>query len=314
MSNYRVIIDCDPGQDDAINLLLAFSSPDELDVVGVTAVAGNVPLTLTERNARLMCDLASRTDVPVFAGCSQPMVRRLQTAESVHGSTGIDGMDITEPRQPLESQHAVDFIVDTLKAAPRDSVTLVPTGPLTNIAMAFAKDPSILDSVARIVLMGGAMREGGNTTPSAEFNILVDPHAAHIVLECGRPIFMLGLDVSHQVLATKERIAAIEALGNPAAIATAGMLGFFNRHDTEKYGSLGAPLHDPCTVAWLLRPDLFVGKECHVAIETASELTMGHTAIDFWGVTGKDANVTWVHDVDADGFYALLVERLARYG
>lgn len=313
MPSLRVILDCDPGQDDAINLLLALSSPAELDVVGITTVAGNVPLELTQRNARLMCDLARRPDVPVFAGCARPMQRELCTAEAVHGSTGIDGMDITEPGQPLQAMHAVDFIVKTLKASPPHSVTLVPTGPLTNIATAIERDPTILDGVARIVLMGGAMREGGNMTPSAEFNVVVDPEAADIVMRCGRPIVMFGLDVTHQVLATRERIAAIRALGNPAAVATAGMLSFFNRHDTAKYGILGAPLHDPCTVAWLLNPELFDGKECHVAVETSSPLTLGHTAVDFWGVTGQEANVTWIYRVDADGFYRLLVERLMRF-
>ena len=314
MSRQRLIIDCDPGQDDAINLLMALASPGELEVLGITAVAGNVPLELTQRNARLMCDLAERTDVPVFSGCDQPMVRKLLTAEAVHGSTGIDGMDVGEPQQPLENQHAVEFIVETLKQADPHSVTLVPTGPLTNIGMAIEKDRSILDGVARIVVMGGAMREGGNMTPSAEFNIMVDPEAADLVLRCGRPIVMFGLDVSHQVLATKERIDAIEALGNPAARATAGMLGFFNRHDMAKYGTLGAPLHDPCTVAWLLRPELFELKDCHVAVETSSELTLGHTAVDFWGVTKIPPNVSWGHSVDAAGFYDLLVERLARFG
>ena len=310
----KIILDCDPGQDDAINLLLALSSPEELEILGVTTVAGNVPLELTQRNARLMLDIAGRDDVRVFAGCSRPMVRRLQTAEAIHGSTGIDGTEIVEPETPLDHQHAVDFIVETLMASSDKSVTLVPTGPLTNIAMAIVREPAILDRVERIVLMGGAMREGGNHSPSAEFNILVDPHAAEVVLQCGRPIVMMGLDVTHQVLATKERIDAIAALGNPAAQATAGMLGFFNRHDTSKYGILGAPLHDPCTVAWLLRPSLFEGKDCSVVVETGSELTIGHTAVDFWRVTDRPANAHWIHSVDADGFFALLVERLARFG
>jgi len=197
-----IIIDCDPGQDDAIGLLLAMSSPDELDIMGVTTVAGNVPLKLTERNARQVRDIAGRSDVPVYAGCSKPMVRKLVTAEHVHGKTGIDGIDIVEPRQSLEEKHAVEFIVDTLQAAAEESITLVPMGPLTNIGQAFTKDPSILEKIEEIVLMGGAMREGGNISPSAEFNMLVDPHAANAVFRCGRPITVMGLDVTHQVLAT----------------------------------------------------------------------------------------------------------------
>ena len=312
MAKRPIIIDCDPGQDDAICLLLAMSSPDELDILGVTTVAGNVPLALTERNARQIRDIAGRSDVPVYAGCSKPMVRDLVTAERVHGKTGIDGIEIVEPKQSLEDKHAVDFIIETLNGADRESITLVPMGPLTNIGQAFTKDPSILGKVEQIVLMGGAMREGGNHSPSAEFNVLVDPHAADTVFRCGRPITVMGLDVTHQVLATPERRDRIRAIDNEAARATAGMLDFFNRHDTVKYGSLGAPLHDPCTIAFLLKPDLFEGKLCNISVETESELTMGNTAVDFWHVTDRPKNATWIHTVDADGFYDPLVERLSR--
>ena len=313
MTKRSIIIDCDPGQDDAIALLLAMSSPDELDVLGITAVAGNVPLELTERNARQIRDVGKRGDIPVFAGCSRPMQRDLVTAEYVHGVTGIDGMDIVEPELPVEDLHAVDFIIETLRAADDESVTLVPIGPLTNIGMAIQKDSAILTKVREIVIMGGAMREGGNRTPSAEFNILVDPHAADIVFRCGRPTTVMGLDVTHQVLASPQRIDRIRAVDNEAARATAGMLDFFNRHDSVKYGSLGAPLHDPCTIAYLLLPELFQGKQCNISIETQSELTMGHTAVDFWNVTDRPKNATWMHGVDADGFYDLLVERLGRF-
>lgn len=313
MNRRPVIIDCDPGQDDAISLLLAMSSPDDLHILGITTVAGNVPLDLTQRNARLMCDIARRGDIPVFAGCAHPLQRKLLTAEKVHGKTGIDGVAIVEPSQPLEKQHAVDFIVSTLHAADDNSITLVPMGPLTNIASAIERDAMILEKVSEIVLMGGAMREGGNHSPSAEFNILVDPHAADIVFRCGRPITVMGLDVTHQVLATPARRDHIRSINNAPGRATAGMLDFFNRHDTIKYGSLGAPLHDPCTVAYLLDPELFEGKFCNLAVETESELTMGHTAVDFWHVTDRAENVQWIHKVDADGFYALLVERLSRY-
>jgi inosine-uridine nucleoside N-ribohydrolase len=314
MSRRSIIIDCDPGQDDAVNLLLAMSSPDELDILGITAVAGNVPLALTERNARLICDIAGRGDIPVYAGCARPMVRELITAEHVHGKTGIDGVEIAEPEQPLQEQHAVDFIVDTLLRASDESITLVPTGPLTNIGTAFTKAPEILPKVREIVLMGGAMRESGNYSPSAEFNIFVDPYAADIVFRCGRPITEMGLDVSHQVLTTGRRIDRIRAIGNRAAQATAGMLDFFNRHDSKKYRYEGAPLHDPCTVAYLLKPAIFEGKLCNVSVETQSELTMGHTAVDFWHVTDRPFNTNWIHAVDADAFYELLTSRLARFG
>lgn len=313
MTPRPILIDCDPGQDDAINLLLAMSSPDDLDIVGVTTVAGNVPLELTQRNACLVRDIARRSDVPVFAGCSRPLQRQLATAESVHGKTGLAGIDIVEPRRSVEHQHAVDFIVEALLARADESVTLVLTGPLTNIAMALSRDPAILGKVAEIVLMGGAMREAGNYTPSAEYNVLVDPHAAEIVLQCGRPITVLGLDATHQVPATPERRERIRLIDNDAGRATASMLDFYRRHDTDRFGSSGAPLHDPCTVAWLLQRELFNTKRCNVAVETESELTMGHTAVDFWGVSGRAANVDWVYQVDANGFYDLLIERLSRF-
>jgi len=314
MTKRSIILDCDPGQDDAINLLLAFSSPDELDILGVTTVAGNVPLALTERNARLMCDIAARDDVPVFAGCERPLQRALITEERIHGKSGIDGIDIVPPKTSLQQQHAVDFIIETLRAAERNSITLVPTGPLTNIATAFQNDPTIKEKVSEIVLMGGAMREGGNHTPSAEFNILVDPHAADIVFRCGRPIIAIGLDITHQVLATPDRRDRVRALGSKVGDAAAGMLDFFDRYDSAKYGSMGAPLHDPCTVAYLLAPHLFAGKHCNITVETVSELTMGHTAVDYWHVTDRPKNAVWMHSIDTDGFFELLIERLGRFG
>ncbi len=312
MAARPIIIDCDPGQDDAVALFLAMSSPEAFDILGITTVAGNVPLALTERNARMMCDIAERKDLRVFAGCARPMVREPITAEYIHGSTGIDGIDVFEPETPLQKQHAVDFLIETLLRY-KVTVTLIPTGPLTNIATAIEREPKILERIEEIVIMGGAMREGGNRTPSAEFNIMVDPHAADIVLNCGRPITLLGLDVTHKVLSTRERVAKIAALKNPVADATAGMLSFFHRYDTKKYGSQGTPLHDPCTVAYLLQPDLFKTKLCNVSVETGSELTIGHTAVDFWHVTDRPRNVNWAFDVDADGFYDLLTERVARF-
>ena len=314
MTARKVIIDCDPGQDDAVALFLAMSSPAELDILGITTVAGNVPLELTQRNARMMCDVAGLTDLPVYAGCERPMVLEPITAEYIHGNTGIDGVDVFEPDTPLQHGHAVDFIIDTLLAADKGTVTLVPTGPMTNVATAIQREPAILDSVQEIVAMGGAMREGGNRSPSAEFNVLVDPHAADIVYNSGKPVTAFGLDVTHQVLSTRERVARIRALDNAVAVATADMLSFFHRYDTKKYGSEGAPLHDPCTIAWLLQPDLFVTRRCNLSVEKESALTLGHTAVDFWHVTDRPHNVDWAYEVDADGFYDLLIERLARFG
>ena len=294
MTTRKIIIDCDPGQDDAVMLLLALACPEQFDILGITTVAGNVPLALTERNARIMCELAGRSDVPVFAGCDKPMRRALITAENVHGKTGIDGVSIYEPGIPLQSQHAVDFIIETLLNASDDSVTLVPTGPLTNIGEAIQREPRVLGKIREIVLMGGAMREGGNTTPCAEFNILEDPDAAQIVLACGRPLTIVPLDVTHQALVTRKRIEQIREINNPVGTAIVGMMEFFNRFDSEKYGSEGAPLHDPCTIAYLLKPELFKGKLCNVEVETESPLTLGHTAVDFWDVTDRTSNANWL--------------------
>ena len=291
-------------------LLLALACPDEFDILGITTVAGNVPLDLTQRNARIMCELAGRTDVPVYAGCDKPMRLDLITAENVHGKTGIDGVEIYEPAMPLQDQHAVDFIIEALLQAGDDSITLVPTGPLTNIGEAMSRQPDILPKIKEIVMMGGAMREAGNTTPSAEFNILEDPHAAHIVMQCGRPLTIVPLDVTHQALVSQNRIEQIRELNTPIGTAVVGMMEFFNRFDSEKYGSDGAPLHDPCTIAYLLKPQLFVGKMCNVEIETGSPLTRGHTAVDFWGITDRVRNANWLYKVDADGFFELLIERL----
>ena len=310
MKQRKIIIDCDPGQDDAVMLLLALASRDELDIMGITTVAGNVPLALTQRNARIICELAGVTDIPVFAGCDKPMRRPLITAEYVHGKTGIDGIDIYEPNLQIQDQHAVEYIIETLLNAEDNSVSLVPIGPLSNIGEAISRQADILPKIREIVLMGGAMREGGNTTPNAEFNILVDPDAAQIVMQCGRPITIVPLDVTHQALVTRERIEMFRGLNSQKGDAIVGMMEFFNRFDIEKYGFQGAPLHDPCTIAYLLRPGLFQGKMCNVEVETESELTLGCTAVDFWHVTKRTRNVNWLYDIDADGYFTLLIERI----
>ena len=306
-----IIIDTDPGQDDAIALLLALASP-ELEVLGVTAVAGNVPLALTQSNARKVCELAGRPDIKVFAGCSRPMLRPLVTAEEVHGKTGLDGPDLPEPTMPLQPRHAVDWIVDTLMAADDGAITLCPVGPLTNIAMAIVKEPRIVAKIDEIVLMGGAYFEGGNTTPTAEFNIYVDPHAAHVVFTCGAKLVMHSLDVTHKALMSDAWIQKLRAVDTPVGKAAAEMLTFYERYDMEKYGEAGGPLHDPCVIAYLLKPELFGGKLCNVRVETMSEMTMGGTIVDWWGATGLEANCLAINRIDSDGFYALILDRLAR--
>ena len=308
----KIIIDTDPGQDDAVAILLALASPEEIEVLGITCVAGNVPLDLTTRNARIVCELANRTDVAIYAGCDRPLGRDLVTAEHVHGKTGLDGPSLPEPTMPLATGHAVDFIIDRLRAHAPGTVTLCPLGPLTNIATALQKAPDIATRIAKIVLMGGGYFEGGNITPTAEFNIYVAPQAADIVFKCGVPIVVMPLDVTHKALVTAERNDAFRAIGTPTGIAVAQMTDFFERFDKEKYGSTGAPLHDPCVTAYLIRPDLFIGRHINVEIETQSELTMGMTVADWWRVTDRTPNATFMGDIDADGFFALLTERLAR--
>lgn len=312
MTARKIIIDTDPGQDDAVAILLALASPEEIEVLGITAVAGNVPLALTEKNARIVCELAGHTEVPVYAGCDRPLNRPLVTAEHVHGKTGLDGPDLPEPKMELAKGHAVDFIIDTLRAHNPGTVTLCPLGPLTNIATAFQKAPDIIDRVQEIVLMGGAYFEVGNITPTAEFNIHVDPEAADIVFKSGRPVVVMSLDVTHKALVTKPRNDAFRALGSKVGVAVAQMTDFFERYDKEKYGSAGAPLHDPCVTAYLIRPELFTGRHVNVEIETQSELTMGMTVADWWGVTDRKPNAMFMGDLDADGFFALLTERLAK--
>ena len=309
----KIIIDTDPGQDDAVAILLALASP-ELQVLGLTAVGGNVPLDLTARNARIVCELARRPDVPVFAGCDRPLARDLVTAEHVHGKTGLDGPQMAEPTMPLQDIHAVDFIIETLRAEAPGTVTLCPLGPLTNIATAFRRAPEIVARVQRIVLMGGAYFEVGNITPAAEFNIYVDPEAARIVFAAGAPITVLPLDATHKALTTADRVQAFRDLGTEVGRMVAAWTDFFERFDKEKYGSAGAPLHDPCVIAWLLKPDLFTGREINVEIEVDSPLTRGMTVADWWRVTDRPANALFIGDVDADGFFSLLTERLARLG
>ncbi|KJZ21008.1 nucleoside hydrolase [Loktanella sp. S4079] len=312
MAPRKIIIDTDPGQDDAVAILLALASPKEIEVLGVTAVAGNVPLPLTEKNARIVCELAGKPETKVFAGCDAPMHRKLVTAEHVHGKTGLDGPPMDDPKMPLQAQHAVDFIIDTIRNEPEGTVTLCPIGPLTNIATAFEKAPDIIPRIQEIVLMGGAYFEVGNITPAAEFNIYVDPEAAKIVFDSGVPLVVMPLDVTHKALTTKARVDAFRAMNTKVGDMVAAWTDFFERFDMEKYGSEGAPLHDPCTIAYLIDPTLFSGRHINVEIETDSDLTLGMTVADWWRVTDREPNALFVGDLDAEGFYALLADRLAK--
>lgn len=307
----KIIIDTDPGQDDALAILLALAS-DELDVLGLTAVAGNVPLPLTTLNCRKICELAGKPDIKIFAGDPAPIKRPLVTAEHVHGRTGLDGPNLPEPKMMLQEQHAVDFIIETLRNEPTKSVSLCTLGPLSNIARAFEKAPDIIPHVDQLVMMGGGFFEGGNITPTAEFNIYVDPEAADQVFRSGVDIVMMPLDVTHKALTTKARIDRFRAANTAPMTACADLIDFFERFDEEKYGTDGAPLHDPTVIAYLLTPDLFTGRHVNVEIEVQSPLTLGMSVIDWWRVTDRAPNAMVMNEINHDGFFDLLIERIAR--
>lgn len=308
----KIIIDTDPGQDDAAAIMMAFASPNEIEVLGLTAVAGNVPLSFTSRNVRIVCELCGRSDAAVYEGAERPLVRKPVTAEHVYGRTGLDGAELPEPVMAVRPQSAVDFIVETIMREPAGAITLCTLGPLTNVALALRKEPAIAGRVRELVMMGGGFFEGGNITPAAEFNVYVDPDAAAAVFASGMPIVMMPLDVTHQLLTRKDRVAKLAALGTRPAQVLVDWLAFFERFDEEKYGSDGGPLHDPTVIAYLLRPELFSGRHCNVEIETQSELTVGMTVVDWWRVSGRKPNAMVMRNVDADGFFDLLTERVGR--
>jgi purine nucleosidase len=306
----RIIIDTDPGLDDAVAILLTLAV-DELELLGIVAVAGNLPLAQTERNARRICALAARPELPVYAGCARPLMHRLVTAEHIHNDPRLDAV-LPDAASPLQSQHGVDFLIETLRSAEAGAITLCALGPLTNIAMACLKVPEVAGKIRELVVMGGACFELGNVTPAAEFNIHLDPHAAATVFDSGIPITMIPLDVTHQVLSTPPRIAALRALGNRCGAAVAALLTTFEKKRRARFGTRAMALHDPSVIAHLLQPGLYQGREVNVAIETQSPLTVGMTVVDWWSVTGRPVNALFMTKVDANGFYELLTEKLAR--
>jgi purine nucleosidase len=293
-----------------VAILAALASPEDLDVRAITAVAGNVPLDRTVINALSLMELADRTEVPVYRGSVRPMVKTLVTAEYVHGPTGLDGADLPEPTLSESPGHAVDRIIEIVMGA--DAVTLCTLGPLTNIGLALVREPRLAGRVRQLVMMGGGFFEGGNTTPAAEFNVFVDPHAAHLVFTSGIPIVMMPLDVTHKALATPERLQRFRDLGNRSGRAVYGMLDFYDRWDMEKYGMPGGPIHDASVTAYLLAPDLYQGREVHVEIDIGTGPTQGMTIVDWWGVTSRPSNALVMNQVDADGFFDLIVERISR--
>lgn len=307
-----VIFDGDPGLDDAVGWLLALGSPEDVQVLGFTAVHGNVPLDLTTRNAGVVLALAGEAgrNVPYFAGADRPLLREGVTAASVHGATGLPAADLPEPLRAPEAGHAVDFIIRTVRARPGE-VTLVPTGPLTNVALALRLAPDIAPMIREIVWMGGSTGHG-NRTPAAEFNALVDPHAAQIVFGSGVPLRMVGLNATMQAVATPERVDALRALGNRAGAVCAELLTFYAGVYRDRYGLNGGALHDPLAVAAALRPDLLDWQAMNVQVETQEGLNLGRTVCDLYGVTGQPANAQVAVGVRDGEFFDLLLERIAR--
>ena len=310
MARKKIIIDTDPGQDDAVAILLALASP-ELEVLGITCVAGNVELDLTTINACKICELAGKPETLVFAGANKPFERELVTAKHVHGETGLDGVDLPIPQMQIAKTHAVDFIIDSLMSEPDNEISLCALGPLTNLALAIKKEPKILPKINQIVLMGGGFFEGGNITPAAECNIFVDPEAASIVLKYGAKIVMIPLDVTHKVLSTKKFIQKVSSMGSNTGIAVAGLLNFFGRYDSEKYGFEGAPLHDPNVIVYLLRTDYYLGRCINVEVELKSELTLGMTVADWWQITKKRKNVYFIKEAKVEAILELMASRLS---
>ena len=308
MSLQSLIIDCDPGVDDAVALMLAFASP-ELELLAVTTVGGNAGVEKTARNARIMRQVAGREDVPVFAGAERPLVREPMGAGEFHGPEGLGDLEPFEPDAPLADGHVVEAIADLVMGRPKGTVALAVMGPMTNLALALRREPRLAGWLGPVVVMGGARSEGGNITPSAEFNIWADPDAAAEVFASGCEVVVLGLDATHQVRATEDRIAAVEAVATPSADAAAAMLRFSQRVERTVVGWDSAPLHDPCTIAWLLRPDLFETQACRVEVETASDLTRGHTAVEF-RVDPATARHRWATKADGQGVFDLLTETL----
>ncbi|MEP4052964.1 MAG: nucleoside hydrolase [Litorimonas sp.] len=312
MENRPLIFDCDPGQDDAISLIMALSPDSGLDIRAITTVAGNTSLAKCQRNARMIAEICGRRDVPVFAGCEAPLKLPLATAEEVHGVEGLDGLEIFESDIPLQEENAVDAIIRLCRTI--EGVVLVPTGPLTNIATALTRAPDIIARISEIVIMGGARSEAGNITPSAEFNIYVDPHAAKIVFNASVKKTVFGLDVTHKALIKDKHVDRIAALGTEMGKRLTGMLrSDYAEYDRAKFGTAGTPIHDACTTAYLLQPDIFNFKSVNVQVETESELTRGHTAVDFWQMTGRPRDTNWAVGVDADEFFELMIDRIAAY-
>jgi purine nucleosidase len=321
MSKIPLLVDCDPGLDDAIAILLAIASPDEIDILGITTVFGNGPAERTQKNARRICQLTGRTDIPVTQGCPRPMHLTegrdeqgdTEHVEGIHGDTGLGGLCLPDPTMPLNPMHSVDFIIQTIKNSDR-KITLTPTGSMTNVACALIMAPEIADNIEKIVLMGGVIGTG-NITPAAECNFYTDPHAAAVLITSGIPIVMMGLDITRQVQTTEAWLAEIKAMNTPVSQAVVDMLSYYHRPDAYlEPGVTGGVLHDPNVIGYLLNPELYSGRNVYVEVSTSNDITAGRSTVDWWNRLGKKPNALVIDQVDSDAFFKMLTERLARLG
>ncbi|PWB35647.1 nucleoside hydrolase [Pseudomonas sp. SDI] len=308
----ELIIDTDPGADDVVALLFALASPEELKIRAITTVAGNVRLDKTSRNARLAREWAGREDVPVYAGAPKPLLRMPIYAANIHGEEGLPGIKVHEPKQGLAQGNAVQYLIDTLSKAEPHSITLAMLGPQTNLALALIQAPEIVNGIKEVVVMGGAHFNGGNITPVAEFNLFADPQAAEVVLNSGVKLTYLPLDVTHKVLTSEARLRQIAALNNQASRLVVDILNAYVQADMKHYGLPGGPVHDASVIAYLLKPQLFSGRAVYMAVDSREGPTFGQTITDWYGTLEKPANVTWIENGDAQGFFDLLSSRLAR--
>ena len=308
-----IIIDTDPGQDDAAAILFAFGLQNQklAQILALTCVAGNVPLPLTSKNARICCDWAYQENTPVYAGADRPLLKSLYTAENVHGENGLNGVPLHEPRTPLQKEHAAVFLAELLKSVPPKSITLCPVGPLTNIAQALVLNPECIQGIKEIVIMGGTFFEPGNVTPVSDFNFYVDPHAAKIVLQSGAPITVIPLDVTHKACLSQEYMQKLRQLPNENGKRLADILTSYEHFDTEHFNLEGAPLHDPSAIAYCVFPEIFSGKEVFVDIELGGEYSEGASIVDWWGSLNKKPNARWITEVDTKALFDKFIEAVA---
>ena len=306
-----LILDCDPGIDDFVAILMILAAPEKFNLLGITVTGGNVPLKYTIQNTLKACELAGRPDVKVYAGCPAAMMRSHAYESDVHGETGLKGPELPTPTMKAQPQHAVDFLIDALMTS-KEKVLLATTGPLTNIAVAIIREPRILDHIDEIVTMGGSM-ELGNITPAAEFNFYADPEAVRILLTSRKLPTLVGLDVTHHVLTTHDWFEELEALDNPVAQTLVAMLRAFYDYDVQTYGLTGGALHDPAVIAYLLKPDLFKGQNVHVEVDLSFNVTRGRSTVDWYDKRHLEKNAHVLNKIDIKGFFTLLTDLLSRY-